>query len=98
MLEFRLLKRSRNSIIAQEVKRSPPITHDLQARSGEDGAAMSSGKIHSTSRGSVLDSLHYNRFAKFTQVEEASLLWAEAAEQLASHASQVSRLLCDTLK
>ena len=98
MLEFRLLKRSRNSIIAQEVKQSPPSPHNLQARCGEDGAAISSGDVHGTSRSSVLDSLHYNRFAKFTQVEEASLLWAEAAEQLASHASEVSRPLLDTLK
>ena len=81
-LEFRLLKRDREDIIAQEV--SEP-TAASGAKPGEGGEANPQEE-------SVLDTLHYNRFAKFTQVEDAPLLWAEAAEQLATYASEVRPL------
>jgi hypothetical protein len=55
---------------------------------GGVGSAPSKG-AQPISEESVLESLRYNKFAKFTQVEEAPLLWAEAAEQLAKYASEV---------
>jgi len=88
-LEFRLLKRERNDIIAQEVKEPAPAGNS-QYRGGDSTAAASKGVQPSACQGSVLESLQYNRFAKFTQVEDAPLLWTEAAEQLANYASEVS--------
>jgi len=88
-LEFRLLKRERNDIIAQEVKEPAPAGNS-QYRGGDSTAAASKGVQPSACQGSVLESLQYNRFAKFTQVEDAPLLWTEAAEQLANYASEVT--------
>lgn len=42
----------------------------------------------------ILERLKYNHFSKFTQIEDAPLLWREAAETLAGYASEVDASLC----
>ena len=65
-----------------------------QSRDGRVQKAWQSGTVASDeSKGraglSILEQLNYNHYSKFTQIEDAPLLWKEAAETLAGYASEV---------
>ena len=79
-----------------------PASHGTKG-SGKEGSGAnawaspanpsSSGSSASSSKGKkealILERLGYNRFSKFTQINDAPQLWREAAEALAAYASEV---------
>ncbi len=107
-LEFKLLKRNRKAIIAEDA--DPQEAGKKLNNSSRSGASASASRQSSSSRAqkawrsvagtsdkgkssaedSVLERLQYSPFSKFTQIEDAPLLWREAAEALAGYASEVS--------
>lgn len=106
-LEFKLLKRDRKAIIAQHARpqeaskklRSPAPSSSRQSRDGRaqkawQSGAETSGEIKGSAETPILEQLKYNHYSKFTQIEDAPLLWREAAETLAGYASEVSALPC----
>lgn len=71
-----------------------------QKRVGGKGSAWTKAKVSQVQTPedskpkmgrSILQELGYNCFSKFTQIEDAPVLWQEAAESLAAYASEVGR-------
>lgn len=101
---FKLLKRSRHSIIAEEAKsagnteegpkgvlNSPTPKKPAWA----ENSLPAEGSLPSPSL--LEGDLGYNRFAKFTQVADAQHLWSAVAEELAAYAAE-ARAPLDLLK
>lgn len=106
---FKLLKRQRRGIIAEEVKpeemsrgqspRLQPENHSSvqQKESSSKGSAWQAGTTESSLKEAeervenpILTALGYNHFSKFTSIQDAPMLWKEAAEALAEYATEVN--------
>lgn len=105
-MDFKLLRRSRKGIIAEEVKPEDADSEAPAGRAARDATATAKhgqgakskawltparaeASVESKAAMSPPQQLGYNQYSKFTQIHDAPILWREAAEALASYASEV---------